>query len=110
VDVPLVKTSTVRAVLECYARTRVPVVRPTSGVRHGHPLLVDRSLFAELRAADPEAGAKPVIRAHASPIGDIEIADEGAFRDIDTEEDYRTMISDRSSGGADGRGQNRGGP
>src|SRR5256885_7624279 len=53
VDVPLVKTSTVRAVLDCYARTRVPVVRPTSGVRHGHPLLVDRSLFAELRTADP---------------------------------------------------------
>ena len=108
VDVPLVTTDTVRAVLECYARTRAPVVRPTSGVRHGHPLLVDRSLFAELRSADPEAGAKPVIRAHASRSGDIEIADEGAFRDIDTEDDYRTMISDRSIGGGDGRERNRG--
>ena len=26
-------------------------MRPTSGTRHGHPLLVDRSLFDELRAA-----------------------------------------------------------
>ena len=108
VDVPLVTADTVRAVIECYRRTRAPVVRPTSGARHGHPLLVDRSLFHELRAGDPAAGAKPIIRAHASSAGDFEIADEGAFRDIDTEEDYRAMISDRSSGGADGRRQNRG--
>jgi molybdenum cofactor cytidylyltransferase len=100
VDVPLVTADTVRAVLACYRRTHAPVVRPTAGSRHGHPLLVDRSLFAELRAADPAEGAKPVIRAHASAAGDIAIADEGAFRDIDTEEDYLQMISDRSSGGA----------
>lgn len=100
VDVPLVTAETVRAVIACYRNTRAPVVRPTSGNRHGHPLLVDRSLFAELRAADPAEGAKPVIRAHASVAGDIAIADEGAFRDIDTEEDYLEMISDRSSGGA----------
>jgi molybdenum cofactor cytidylyltransferase len=107
VDVPLVTADTVRAVLACYRRTRAPVVRPTSGSRHGHPLLVDRSLFAELRAADPAEGAKPVIRAHASAAGDIAIADDGAFRDIDTEEDYLRMLSDRSSGGAGSQRQSR---
>lgn len=107
VDVPLVISDTVRAVLACYRRTHAPVVRPTAGSRHGHPLLVDRSLFAELRAADPAEGAKPVIRAHASAAGDIAIGDEGAFKDIDTEEDYLRMISDRSSGGAGSPRQSR---
>jgi len=107
VDVPLVTADTVREVLACYRRTHAPVVRPTAGSRHGHPLLVDRSLFAELRAADPAAGAKPVIRAHATAAGDIAIADEGAFRDIDTEEDYLRMISDRTSGGAERLRQSR---
>jgi molybdenum cofactor cytidylyltransferase len=107
VDVPLVTADTVRAVLACYRRTHAPVVRPTAGSRHGHPLLVDRSLFAELRAADPAEGAKPVIRAHATAAGDIAITDEGAFRDIDTEEDYLRMISDRSSGGAGSQRQSR---
>lgn len=93
VDVPLVSAGTVRAVLDCYRRTHAPVVRPTSGSRHGHPLLIDRSLFAALRAAEPEAGAKPVVRAHASPTGDIQIADEGAFTDIDTEEEYRKWVN-----------------
>jgi molybdenum cofactor cytidylyltransferase len=109
VDVPLVTASTVRAVLECYRRTRAPVVRPTSSARHGHPLLIDRALFAELRAADPVAGAKPIIRAHASAAGDFDVADEGAFMDIDTEEEYRAAVSDRSSVGGDSRRLNRGG-
>ena len=105
VDVPLVSADTVRAVIDCYRRTHAPVVRPTSGTRHGHPLLIDRSLFAELRTAEPEAGAKPVVRAHASALGDIPIADEGAFTDIDTEEEYRKWVKpgDRSGGGEGSR-------
>jgi molybdenum cofactor cytidylyltransferase len=92
VDVPFVSGDTVRAVLDCYRRTHAPIVRPTSGSRHGHPLLIDRALFPALRAAEPEAGAKPVVRAHASAVGDIAIADEGAFTDIDTEEEYRKWV------------------
>lgn len=93
VDVPLVSAATVRAVLDCYRRTRAPIVRPTSGARHGHPLLIDRSLFDALRGADPVAGAKPIVRAHASAAGDIEIADEGAFTDIDTTEEYQRITN-----------------
>jgi CTP:molybdopterin cytidylyltransferase MocA len=103
VDVPLVSAATVRAVVEHYRASRAPVVRPTSGARHGHPLLIDRSLFAALRGADPAKGAKPIVRAHASAAGDLEIADEGAFTDIDTEEDYRRWVIDRCGGGAGGR-------
>jgi molybdenum cofactor cytidylyltransferase len=93
VDVPFVSSGTVRAVLDCYRRTHAAIVRPTSGSRHGHPLLVDRALFDALRSADPTAGAKPIVRAHASAAGDIAIADEGAFMDIDTDEEYRKVVS-----------------
>jgi len=104
VDVPLVSAATVRAVLACYHRSRARVVRPTSGARHGHPLLIDRSLFDELRAGDPIAGAKPIVRTYASAAGDLPIDDEGAFTDIDTSDDYLRVISrsidDQSSDGA----------
>jgi molybdenum cofactor cytidylyltransferase len=105
VDVPLLSAATVRAVLDCYRRTRAPIVRPTSGSRHGHPLLIDRGLFPALRAAEPEAGVKPVVRAYASAAGDIAIADEGAFTDIDTEEEYRkwVKVGDRSTAGEGNR-------
>jgi molybdenum cofactor cytidylyltransferase len=99
VDVPLVAPTTVRAVIDRYRQTHAPVVRPTSGARHGHPLLLDRSIFDELRAADPDTGAKPIVRAHASADGDMVIADEGAFVDIDTAADYtREVLSDGATG------------
>jgi CTP:molybdopterin cytidylyltransferase MocA len=68
-------------------------VRPTRGTEHGHPLLIDRSVFEELRRADPVAGGKPVVRAHATAVGDIPIGDEGAFFDVDTPDDYQRALA-----------------
>jgi CTP:molybdopterin cytidylyltransferase MocA len=92
VDVPFVSAATVRAVLDRYHQTHARIVRPTRGAQHGHPLLVDRSMFELLRRADPAEGAKPVVRAYATPEGDLEVEDEGAFGDIDTQEQYERAI------------------
>jgi molybdenum cofactor cytidylyltransferase len=93
VDVPLVSPSTVQSVVEHYRRTHVPIVRPVDGNRHGHPLVIDRALFEALRRGDDAQGAKPIVRAYASSLGDIEIQDEGAFVDIDTMEEYRRLVN-----------------
>ena len=101
VDVPFVSAATVRAVVECFARTRAPLVRPTRGRAHGHPVLVARSLFDALRHADAKEGAKPIVRANASAAGDMPSDDDGAFIDIDTPEEYMQAL--RSFGGGHGR-------
>jgi molybdenum cofactor cytidylyltransferase len=98
VDVPLVSVDTVRAVVRRYERTHATIVRPTDGSRHGHPLLIDRALFAALRAADPAVGAKPIIRAHATTDGDFPCADAGAFIDVDTPAEYEALIRNLTSG------------
>jgi molybdenum cofactor cytidylyltransferase len=92
VDVPLVAPATVRAILAAYARSHAPVVRPTFGGRHGHPVLFDRLLFPELRRADESQGARAVIRAHASAVLDVPVEDEGAFLDIDTPAEYERYV------------------
>ena len=92
VDLPLVSSATVRAVLDGYWRAGAPIVRPARAGRHGHPVLFDHSLFEELRRADAEQGAKPVVRAHAAEGLEIETEDEGAFADVDTPEDYERMF------------------
>jgi len=91
VDVPLVSTSTVRAVLDRYRGTRAKIVRPVSGDRHGHPLVIDRALFDEVRMATDEFGIKPIVRAHVSAAGDVAVEDEGAFLDIDTPEEFSKL-------------------
>lgn len=99
VDVPLVSPGTIRAVVDRYKATHAPIVRPVRGDEHGHPVLIDRSLFSLLRSADPGTGAKPIIRAHVTPAGDVSITDDdGAFLDIDTPETYERVVRGRSVG------------
>jgi molybdenum cofactor cytidylyltransferase len=92
VDMPLVSADTVRALLDRYRQLHPPLVRPVDRGRHGHPIVIDRSIFDALRAADPAVGAKPIIRAHASAAGDVAVNDEGAFTDVDTPEEYSRLV------------------
>lgn len=92
VDVPLVRPSTVAAVIGAWRRTRAPIVRPADGPRHGHPVIFDRSVFRDLQAADPAAGAKAVFAMHRDRIVNVDVDDAGAFEDIDTPRDYRRVL------------------
>lgn len=97
VDVPLVQSSTVAAVIAEWRRSRAPIVRPANGERHGHPVIFDRSVFQDLREADPNVGAKAVFAKHRLRIVNVDVNDPGAFEDIDTPRDYddfRRKMSD----------------
>jgi len=98
VDLPLVASATVRAVIEAWSRSGAPVVRPSRGGRHGHPVLFDARVLAELRGADLSEGARAVVRAHAAEACDVEVDDQGAFEDIDTPEDYFRVCGVRLGG------------
>jgi molybdenum cofactor cytidylyltransferase len=91
VDVPLVRSSTVAEVIKAWRRTGAPIVRPANGERHGHPVIFDRSIFSDLRSADPGIGAKAVFALHRDRIVNVEVQDAGAFQDMDTPEDYQRL-------------------
>ena len=91
VDVPMITADVVRQVIDGWRVSRAPIVRPAIGAVHGHPVLYDRALFAALRSASLEHGAKAVVRAHESEILNVAVSDPGCLRDVDTPEDYRTL-------------------
>lgn len=97
VDVPLVRPASVAAIVAAWRASRAPIVRPASGARHGHPVIFDRAVFDDLRSADPRIGAKAIFAAHASRRLDVPIADAGAYIDIDTPDEYRSVLK-RSEG------------
>jgi molybdenum cofactor cytidylyltransferase len=92
VDSPLVSAATIAQIIGAWRRERAPIVRPARGDVHGHPVIFDRTLFRELRAADPLAGAKTVVRAHAADVLNVPVEDDGAFIDIDTPQDYERVF------------------
>jgi molybdenum cofactor cytidylyltransferase len=95
VDVPMVLPSTVAAVIAEWRRSGAPIVRPADGEHHGHPVIFDRSVFADLRAADLDVGAKAVFAKHQDRVVHVEVKDPGAFEDIDTPEDYQRISDSR---------------
>lgn len=96
VDIPMVRPSTIRQVIEAWERTRAPVVRPAVGERHGHPVLFDRAVFDALRHAPLTEGAKAVVHANADRLVNVPVDDEGCLIDVDTPADYEAIL--RASG------------
>jgi len=100
VDVPLVRPDSVAAIVHAWRQSRAPIVRPVDpstslragGERHGHPVVFDRAVFEDLRAADPRVGAKAVFATHAARRLDVSIKDNGAYVDIDTPDEYRRVL------------------
>lgn len=94
VDVPLVTRSTIQKLTHVWRRQRPPIVRPSNGGVHGHPVIFDRVTFHDLLTADLPEGAKTIVHAYRNELVDVEVDDAGAFRDFDTPEDLRGLPSD----------------
>jgi molybdenum cofactor cytidylyltransferase len=92
IDAPLISAKSVRELIAAYRTRDALIVRPARNGKHGHPVIFDRRLFAELHHADISVGAKSVVHAHASDIVEVATDDEGAYVDIDTREDYERWI------------------
>lgn len=91
VDVPMVKAATVKQLIDVWRQHRAPIVRPVVGERHGHPVLFDRTVFAALRAAPLDRGAKAVLTTFADRIDNVAVDDPGCLLDIDTPDDYARL-------------------
>ena len=92
VDLPLIDARIVATLLEAWSTSSAPIVRPVYRGRHGHPVIFSRTVFTDLRRADPSVGARSVVNAHAARILDVDIDDAAVVTDIDTPEDYSRLI------------------
>ena len=95
VDIPMIRTATIRQVVDAWVRTHAPIVRPVVGERHGHPVLFDRVTFDALREAPLTEGARVVVHANADRVVNVAVDDEGCLVDIDTPADYEAVIGKR---------------
>jgi CTP:molybdopterin cytidylyltransferase MocA len=97
VDYPAVQQQTVTALVEGFRTGGALVVVPTCFGRHGHPVVIDRSLIGELLSLPAEATARDVLHRYTARTRYVEVADEGILRDIDDPEAYGRLL-ERASG------------
>ena len=86
-DHPTVRAETFAAVADAYEHSRKPIVIARHGGRRGHPVLFDRSMFAELLAAPEDQGARVVVNTDPSRVLYVDVDDPGILLDLDTPED-----------------------
>lgn len=93
VDHPLIRASTVRALVDAAASHPDAVIRPVHGGRPGHPTLFPRSVWPAL--ADPTLpnGARSVVESPDTRTVDLAVDDPGVVADIDTPADYRRHVA-----------------
>jgi molybdenum cofactor cytidylyltransferase len=92
VDVPLITSATIARIIGAAAATRAVIVRATYAGHHGHPVVFKRAVFGELRSADPDVGAKAVVRSNPARVLDVDVEDAGVTMDVDTPADYERLF------------------
>jgi molybdenum cofactor cytidylyltransferase len=86
-DHPLVAPATFRALLDDYRKTASPIVVARYNGRRGHPVLFDRTVFADLMAAPEDQGARVVVNADPARVRYVDVDDPGVVLDLDTPAD-----------------------
>lgn len=92
VDHPLITAEVVEKIIEAFDRSPGAIVIPRFGKRRGHPVLFPARLFAELRAASDEIGARAVVWAHAKEVAEVPTNEEGVVLDIDDRATFEKLF------------------
>ena len=83
-DMPFVHSGTVATLLSAYRRTPTMIVSPRYEGKRGHPVLLPPDLRAEILDADPLGNLHLILHAHPDRRFDVDVADRGVVRDVDT--------------------------
>ena len=83
IDLPGITPDIINAIIERYRQTRAPLVWPEFAGQRGHPVLFDRSLFAELNQISGDTGGKPVLKAHQAQAEQVIVTTPTIIQDFD---------------------------
>jgi CTP:molybdopterin cytidylyltransferase MocA len=91
-DQPEVRPDAIRAVVLAYREQPAPILQATYGGRGAHPTLLARAAWPEAEAERGDVGARALIRRHPEWRRIVEVGGDPP-EDVDTEADYRRLLS-----------------
>ena len=87
-DIPAIMPDTIRQVLMIDGG----IVRTICRGEPGHPIMFQSRIAEQLCAYQGEGGLRGAIEDFDGGITDLEVEDEGIYRDVDTREEYRELV------------------
>jgi len=92
IDHPLISAALVRELVELFYASKKPIVLPLYEGRRGHPVIFSAALYEELLTAPQETGARAVVWAHASEVGELRTNEEGCVLNLNDPETMRNVL------------------
>ncbi len=91
VDHPCITSSLIRQLMDNFLESGKLIVIPTYRGRRGHPVIFSAKLFAELRRAPLDVGARAVVRAHRKDILEVATEEEGVILNVNDRDAYEKI-------------------
>ncbi len=92
-DQPLVNAATLNELLAAYQSNQTPITAPTFRGKPGNPVLMDCSLFPELKNLSGDVGGRVLKQTYADKILHVPVSDSGILVDLDTPDDYHQILN-----------------
>jgi len=93
VDHPFVLQSTYNKLYNEWLKDKTRIVLPSYHMRKGHPAIFPSALYKKILNQNLKHGARDLLEQYRNLISYVLVDDEGTVRDIDTIEDYQTIIN-----------------
>ncbi len=91
-DIAKIDSRSIDKVVNSYILNGGTILIAAHNGRHGHPILIDRSLFRDIAQITEEGhGLKSVIKNHEDEIRLIEVGTDTVLMDVDTPEDLHSL-------------------
>ena len=94
VDQPDLTGSVLDALIDSYQSTDAMIVVPSFRGRRGAPVLIDRSLFAELKSISGDSGGRQIFTRYEDRIVEVPLSSDKALRDVDRVEDLDRYLGE----------------
>ena len=94
VDQPDLTGSVLDALIDTYQSTDAMIVVPSFRGRRGAPVLIDRSLFAELKSIGGDSGGRQIFSRYEDRIVEVAMSSDKALRDVDRVEDLDRYLGE----------------
>ena len=92
VDNPIVNKETIEKLCHAFFTTDLSIFYPKYKAMRGHPPLISSRYIPEILTWEGTGGMRAILEKYEKDALDIEVEDRGVLLDMDTPEDYQTML------------------
>ena len=101
-DQPFVRSTTFDQIIDHYQQNNAQIVIPTYRGFRGNPVLLDRSVFAEVTGLTGDIGCRAIFGNHLEGIAKVPVGDVGILLDLDSKDDVARLEDFRHGTTGDG--------